>query len=91
MWAQEAISNILKHSKAKKAFIQINGFGDHIQLTIEDDGVGFSRKNDDDTSHHGLQNIFFRSEVMLGSCDIESSKGKGTFISLNIPVTNAEN
>lgn len=89
--AQEAISNILKHSNAEKAFIQINGFEDHIQLTIEDDGVGFSRENGDDTSHHGLQNIFFRSEVMQGSCDIESSEGKGTLISLNIPVTNAEN
>ena len=89
--AQEGISNILKHSRAKNAFIQINGFGDHVQLTIEDDGVGFSKKNSDDTSHHGLQNIFFRSEVMKGSCDIESSKGKGTFISLNIPISNEEN
>jgi len=89
--AQEAISNILKHSNANKAFIQINGFDDHIQLTIEDDGVGFNRKSAHDTSHHGLQNIFFRSEVMKGSCDIESSEGKGTFISLNIPVTNEKN
>ncbi len=89
--AQEGISNILKHSKADNAFIQINGFGDHIQLTIEDDGVGFSKKNSDDTSHHGLQNIFFRSEVMKGNCDIESSEGRGTFISLNIPVANEEN
>ncbi len=89
--AQEGISNILKHSKAKNAFIQINGFGDNVQLTIEDDGVGFSKKNNDDTSHHGLQNIFFRSEVMKGNCDIESSEGKGTFISLNIPVSNEEN
>ncbi len=89
--AQEGISNILKHSRAKNAFIQINGFGDHIQLTIEDDGVGFSKNNSDDTSHHGLQNIFFRSEVMKGNCDIESSEGKGTFISLNIPVDNEEN
>ena len=86
---QEALSNILKHSEATQAFIQINGFDDHLQLTIEDDGVGFDKGDrNDDNSHHGLQNILFRSEVMNATCDIESSDGKGTFISLKIPTNN---
>lgn len=82
---QEAVSNILKHSGAKKAFVQVHGFDNHLQLTIEDDGVGFDKDQSQETSHHGMQNILFRSEVMNGSCDIESSKGRGTFISLTIP------
>jgi signal transduction histidine kinase len=89
--AQEGVSNILKHSKAKNAFVQINGFVDHIQLTIEDDGIGFTQTKNNDISHHGLQNIFFRSEVMKGSCDIESSEGKGTLISLKIPIIDEKN
>lgn len=84
---QEALSNILKHSKAKKAFVQIHGFDNHLQLTIEDDGMGFNKNQNQETSHHGMQNIFFRSEVMNGSCDIESSEGRGTFISLTIPTS----
>ena len=86
---QEALNNILKHSNAKNAFIQLNRLEDHLQLTIEDDGEGFNmnRQNDDQTSHYGLQNIFFRSEVMGAECDIESSCGKGTFISLKIPIS----
>ncbi len=89
---QEALSNILKHSKAVKAYIQINGFEDHLQLTIEDDGVGFEKeKRNEDTTHHGLQNILFRAEVMNAGIDIESSEGKGTFISLKIPTINAKN
>lgn len=83
--AQEALSNILKHSQAQNAYVQLHGFEDHIQLTVEDDGVGFDDAKKDDASHHGLQNIFFRCEVMNGTCDVESSKGKGTFISLTIP------
>ncbi|MEQ9402944.1 MAG: response regulator [Cyclobacteriaceae bacterium] len=82
---QEALSNILKHSNAKNAYVQVHGFDDHLQLTIEDDGKGFDKSYKDDTSHHGLQNILFRSEVMKGTCDVESSEGKGTFISLVIP------
>ncbi len=84
---QEALSNILKHSNAKNAFIQLNGFEDHLRLMVEDDGDGFelNKKNDDHASHHGLQNILFRSEVIGASCDVESSTGRGTVISLKIP------
>lgn len=39
--SQENISNIIKHSNAKTASIQLYGFDRHIQMTIEDDGDGF--------------------------------------------------
>ncbi|GAB4234175.1 MAG: hypothetical protein Tsb0034_07750 [Ekhidna sp.] len=84
---QENISNIIKHSKAKNATIQLYGFKDHVQLTIEDDGIGFEvGAYKDDEAHHGLQNILFRSQVLKAECDIESSDGNGTFISLKIPL-----
>ena len=84
--SQENISNIIKHSEASTAAIQLYGFEDHIQMTIEDDGVGFEIGDyTDDTSHHGLQNILFRAEVMNATCNIDSKKGSGTFISLKIP------
>lgn len=84
--SQENISNIIKHSKASSASIQLYGFDDHIQMTIEDDGVGFEIGDyTDDTSHHGLQNIFFRAAVLNAECDIDTKKGSGTFISLRIP------
>lgn len=87
---QEAISNILKHSEAKHASVQLNGFDSHLQLSIEDDGKGFVNINDKEknqTSRQGLQNIHFRSEVIGAICHIESSVNKGTFISLKIPMT----
>lgn len=84
---QENLSNILKHSKAKAASIQLYGFDDHLQLTFEDDGVGFEVGNyQDENTHHGIQNIIFRSEVLKASCDIDSQKGRGTFISIKIPL-----
>ncbi|WP_462247677.1 response regulator [Ekhidna sp.] len=84
--SQENISNIIKHSEASAASIQLYGFDDHIQMTIEDDGVGFEMGDyTDDTSHHGLQNILFRAAVLNAECNIDTKKGSGTFISLRIP------
>ena len=84
---QENISNIVKHSKAKSATIQLYSFDDYIQMTIEDDGVGFKvGAYDDDDSHHGIQNILFRAEVLDAECDMESTEGSGTFIRIKIPM-----
>ncbi|SNT18438.1 PAS domain S-box-containing protein [Ekhidna lutea] len=84
---QENISNIIKHSQANNASIQLYGFDDHIQMTIEDDGVGFEVGDYTmDTTHHGIQNILFRSQVLKAECNIDTQKGKGTFISLKIPI-----
>jgi len=83
---QENISNIIKHSEADTASIQLYGFENHVQMTIEDDGNGFELGDyTDDTSHHGIQNILFRAEVLNATCNIDTKKGSGTFISLNIP------
>ncbi|WP_421763255.1 response regulator [Ekhidna sp.] len=84
--AQENISNIIKHSNAKNASIQLHGFSNHLQMTIEDDGGGFEIGDyTTNTSHHGIQNILFRSQVLKAEINIDSQKGKGTFISLKIP------
>ena len=84
---QENLSNIIKHSKAQKATIQLFGFEEHIQLTIEDDGVGFKvGEYQDNDSHHGVQNMMFRAEVLNSEMEIESNAGSGTFISLKIPL-----
>lgn len=84
---QENISNIVKHSKAKNATVQLYAFDDYIQMTIEDDGVGFKvGAYDDDDSHHGIQNILFRAEVLNAECDMESTEGSGTFIRIKVPM-----
>lgn len=84
--SQESISNIIKHSKADNASIQLYGFDDHLQMTIEDDGIGFELgEYSDQVSHHGIQNILFRAQVLNADCNIDTKEGSGTFISLKIP------
>lgn len=84
--SQENISNIIKHSGAKNASIQLHGFENHLQMTVEDDGNGFEVGDyTDETTHHGIQNMLFRAEVLNAECNIDTKIGSGTFISLNIP------
>ncbi|WP_162288585.1 tetratricopeptide repeat-containing sensor histidine kinase [Tenacibaculum jejuense] len=82
---QELINNILKHSKAKNAYIMLEEEDDMINLIVKDDGVGFEMRSDKD-SGIGLNQIRARINMMNGNFIIESSKGNGTKVIASIPV-----
>jgi len=86
--AQEAISNILRHSKAKRASILLLYKNKEIMLIIEDDGIGFNLENTLSEKRECLGLIGMRERVNLleGSFDIETSPGKGTSIHIKIPI-----
>jgi two-component system sensor histidine kinase UhpB len=84
---QESLSNILKHSQAKTSTIQLYGLDDKLQLTIEDDGVGFDPGGIDDTeSHHGMQNIEYRVNSLNGNFTVDSNEKSGTMLLITIPL-----
>jgi two-component system, NarL family, sensor kinase len=81
---QEAVNNILKHADAKHIDIQLNGLNDHISIMIEDDGKGFDTTTK--KAGRGLKNIVTRSLWLKGNINIDSSPGRGTTITTEIPV-----
>ncbi|MEM6734882.1 MAG: response regulator [Bacteroidota bacterium] len=84
---QENLSNIIKHSKAENASVQLYGFDDFMQMTIEDDGIGFkSGHYDDNDAYRGIQNMMLRAEALHAECDLESNVGEGTFVLIKIPL-----
>jgi signal transduction histidine kinase len=86
--SQEAISNIIKHSKAKEFNLQLIYKDDFIKLLISDDGIGFEQNstvNKNDTSGFGLLNMQERVETYIGKLKIDSSPGNGTVIIAEIP------
>lgn len=82
---QEIISNIRKHAHAKSILIQIFGIDDGIGLIIEDDGHGFNYKDAIAKDGVGLKSINSRVKFLDGSIDWDTSIGKGTTITINIP------
>ncbi len=82
---QEALSNIFKHANAKKVYISFSFLEDEmIEMKIEDDGVGFKRKKN--RKGIGLKNIYSRVKKMKGKINFESNLGKGTKITILVPL-----
>lgn len=81
---QEAINNILKHSEATEATIQLMKYDDVAILTIEDDGKGFNRNK---LKHNfGLTSMKNRTNAISGIFSIDSRLNTGTTITVEIPL-----
>ena len=84
---QEAMTNIIKHARAKHVRILIYEEVDHLLMMISDDGKGLSEKNlGDGKSTIGLQSIQRRVQYLNGNMRISSSTS-GTELSVSIPLT----
>ena len=83
---QEAISNIIKHAQAKSSSIQLHAIDNDLQLTIEDDGIGYETNVQKAGSHHGLQNIVYRVNSLNGKLTVDSNKKSGTTMVVTIPI-----
>ncbi len=83
---QEALTNILKHSKAKNATINIFFKKNVIILKIQDDGQGFDKSKIKLLNTNGLNNIKDRIILLSGNFTISSEILKGTKIYIEIPV-----
>lgn len=84
---QEAITNIIKHARAKNVGILIYEEDENLFLTINDDGIGLDEKKPEKgRSTIGLQSIRRRVQYLNGEIKINSNT-KGTEITVSIPIT----
>lgn len=87
---QEALSNSIKHAKAKEISVKLSFRKDKVILSVEDNGRGFDVKKVLSTvkseNKLGLMGMMERANKIDGKCSIESQLGKGTKIRVMIPV-----
>lgn len=81
---QEAVQNVIKHAKATSIHIEFSLEDVMLQLSVEDDGRGFIKKNN--KKGIGLKNIQSRIEKFGGTLDIISKIDKGTIITASFPI-----
>src|SRR6267154_1316818 len=84
---QEVLTNVLRHARASEFNVLLVFDGRQIRLDLRDNGCGF----DPQRRHEGfgLQGMRERAEGMGGQLTIQSAAGKGTAISIVLPVANA--
>jgi len=82
--AQEAVKNAVKHSGAKHILIALDRNKDHICVSIQDDGKGFSVSRR--SKGLGLHIMRYRANALGGELKIERRKTGGMDITCVIPV-----
>ena len=73
---QELLNNIVKHSKASEAIVQITFQQQLLSITIEDNGIGFSNDGQQKDGI-GLKSLQSRVKAMNGKIEFDSTVGQG--------------
>jgi signal transduction histidine kinase len=82
--AQEAISNVRKHARARNLWVTYGFDGSSLVLRVEDDGVGNAGPKD---NHWGLQTMRERAAGVGALFEVTARNDGGTVVSLRSPTT----
>jgi signal transduction histidine kinase len=77
---QEALSNVVKHSRARRCAVSLRGTDRGLTLEVVDDGRGFDARADSSAQGLGLTSMRERLKLVNGDLVIESKAGSGTTV-----------
>lgn len=83
---QELLTNILRHAHAHTVSIQLIKHTEGINMMVIDDGRGFDPRDYQMKRGIGLKNIDKRVHSLSGNWNIDSGKGSGTTVIINVPI-----
>jgi PAS domain S-box-containing protein len=83
---QEALRNVVKHSGAAEARVELSGHGDRIDLCISDSGTGFNPESAQGEGGLGLVSMRERLRLIGGDLTLESEPLHGTRIRVRTPL-----
>jgi len=89
---QEALNNVRKHSGASRVSVILRLLPGTLRLMVQDNGDGFdvaeTREHQD--GHIGLMSMTERARDIGGWVTVESHRGRGTRIAVELPLEGAE-
>lgn len=83
---QECLTNVIRHSKAKKVWVKFQQKKEDIILEIQDNGIGIKTAKINDPQSLGLLGIKERVNMQEGNLLIKGTPNKGTTITASIPI-----
>jgi PAS domain S-box-containing protein len=88
--AQEAITNVLRHAKARVLHIRLHTKAEHLHIRISDDGVGFNVAQIEARARRvrgfGLVGMRERAALVGGRFRVMSSPDRGTIVKVSLPL-----
>jgi signal transduction histidine kinase len=83
--AQEALSNVARHARARNVTVSLGVAERGLVLTVEDDGAGFTPETQPHQGGMGMANLAARAAEVGGSLDVTSVPGRGTTVRFGVP------
>jgi signal transduction histidine kinase len=80
----ELMHNIVRHSEATEAVVQLVYHPDLLNITVEDNGRGFDAQKQPDSKGIGLKSVASRTEWLAAKLAVDSSAA-GTTVRLDVP------
>jgi DNA-binding NarL/FixJ family response regulator/two-component sensor histidine kinase len=90
---RELLWNVVKHAETQKAMVSCSVVQDELTVVVADEGKGFDpmilQLSANTTDQFGLFSVRERLELQEGRFEIESSPGRGTRVTLKLPIATA--
>jgi signal transduction histidine kinase len=87
--AREALANVVRHAKAKRVLVSLRYSDDHVDLVIQDDGVGASdqilQHYQESSTHFGLKRSRRQVEALGGTFEVHNGEESGLAIRARLP------
>ena len=85
--AQEAITNVLRHARARNLWVRLYDDAGRLALSVRDDGAGFDVRA---VRGLGLAGMEERTALVGGSLELRAAPGKGTIVLATFPLAPSE-
>ena len=81
---QECLSNALRHGEAERLAMTIEEADNRLSVRVEDDGRGFDAATA--RQGRGMRSLKERAKALNGELEVESAPGRGTTVTLDLPL-----
>jgi two-component system sensor histidine kinase UhpB len=84
---QEALTNVLRHSGARNAWVELSAEGGVLTAVVRDDGQGFEEHRQGAAEGLGLAGMRERVAMTRGTLDIRAKRGQGCIVTATFPLS----
>ncbi len=90
-FVQEALTNVARHARARQVDIRLRMDDDHVIVTVQDDGQGFSADVLAKPGTHGLLGMRERADLAGGTLHLTKAAGGGACVEIRLPLVGPTN